>query len=140
MPAAGGILASIMNPLRLFTSLAAGGVALIAAVIYWMRSHRKTPEQREAERRQRISAHGRIIDGTLLDVRDVTVDGRSTRLLLYRYDVRGVSYECSQDITQLRRLLDVESCRIGLPASVKYDPHNPSNSIVVAEGWSGLRR
>jgi len=25
------------------------------------------------------------------------------------------------------------------PASVKYDPRNPANSIVLCEQWSGLR-
>jgi hypothetical protein len=25
------------------------------------------------------------------------------------------------------------------PVSVKYDPRNPANSIVVSEEWSGLR-
>ena len=25
------------------------------------------------------------------------------------------------------------------PVSVKYDPRNPANSILVAEQWSGLR-
>ena len=27
----------------------------------------------------------------------------------------------------------------GQPASVKYDPSNPSDSILVADDWSGLR-
>jgi hypothetical protein len=27
----------------------------------------------------------------------------------------------------------------GLPASIKYDPSNPSNSILIADDWSGLR-
>jgi hypothetical protein len=26
-----------------------------------------------------------------------------------------------------------------LPIQIRYDPHNPANSIVVAESWSGLR-
>jgi hypothetical protein len=29
--------------------------------------------------------------------------------------------------------------RAGFPCSVRYQPGNPQNSIVVAETWSGLR-
>jgi len=32
----------------------------------------------------------------------------------------------------------VERLAAGQPASVKYDPSNPSNSILVADDWSGL--
>ena len=62
------------------------------------------------------------------------------QLLVYTYDVAGVQYECSQDVTHLRQFVDLHSCRLGLPASVKFDPHNPSNSIVTSETWSGLRK
>jgi hypothetical protein len=61
-------------------------------------------------------------------------------LLIYTYDVAGVSYEASQDVTHLRQFIDLYSCRLGLPASVKYDPHNPGDSIVISEKWSGLRQ
>jgi hypothetical protein len=36
--------------------------------------------------------------------------------------------------------VDVYSCRLGLATSVKYDTQNPGDSIVVAEGWTGLRK
>ena len=29
--------------------------------------------------------------------------------------------------------------RTDLPIQVRYAPHNPANSIIVAESWSGLR-
>jgi hypothetical protein len=61
------------------------------------------------------------------------------QLVFYTYDVAGVQYECSQDVTHLRQYLDLHSCRIGVTTSVKYDPHSPGNSIVVAETWCGLR-
>ena len=61
-------------------------------------------------------------------------------LLVYNYDVAGVTYEASQDVTHLRQFIDLYSCRLGLPASVKYDPHNPGDSIVISETWSGLRK
>ncbi len=84
---------------------------------------------------------GRITDGTVLDVHEERGQaGRVQQLLIYRYDVAGVSYEASQDVTHLRHLVDLHSCRLGLPASVKYDAQNPGNSIVLAEGWTGLRK
>ena len=130
-----------MSPIRLQYSLLAGSAVVLASgVLYWIRSHRKTPEQREYERRQRLSSTGRITDGTVIDLQIVGGGETSpTHWLLYSYDVRGVSYECSQDITSLRQILGLDTCHIGLPASIKYDPHNPGNSIVVAEGWTGLR-
>ena len=130
-----------MTPLRLY-SLIAGGTAIAAATAgyYWIRSQRRTPEQREMERRLRISASGRITDGTVLDANEYTEEGsHPVQLLIYTYDVAGVTYECSQDITQLRHFVDVHTCKIGVPASIKYDPQNPGNSIVIAEHWSGLR-
>jgi hypothetical protein len=106
----------------------------------WTRRRRKTPEQRERERRFRISEIGRITDGTVIDVSHLNLNGSGEmQLLIYQYDVAGVSYEASQDITHLRHMVDLHSCRIGLPASIKYDPGNPGNSIVVAENWTGIR-
>jgi hypothetical protein len=58
-------------------------------------------------------------------------------LLIYTYRVSGVSYECAQDVSLLAE--HVRHVRVDLPIQVRYDPHNPSNSIVVAESWSGLR-
>ena len=61
-------------------------------------------------------------------------------LLIYKYDVAGVSYECSQDVTHLRQWINLHSCRLGLHTSVKYDPQNPGNSLVISESWMGLRQ
>ena len=120
-----------------------GGAAILAggiAAYVVGRVRRKSPEQRERERRQRISLNGRITDGTVIDVSELAHNGSGTlQLLIYQYDVAGVQYEASQDITHLRPFVDLHTCRIGLPASIKYDPQNPGNSIVISEGWSGLR-
>ena len=89
----------------------------------------------------RLSRSGRLTVGTALDVQEsLDAEDRRIQLLIYRYDIAGVAYEASQDVTHLRQLIDVHSCRLGLPASVRYDPQNPSNSIVISEIWSGLRR
>jgi hypothetical protein len=118
-----------------------GAIAIAAASsLVWINGRKKTPEQREALRRQRINAQGRITDGTVLDVQEVDAEsGRLEQLVIYTYDVAGVQYECSQDVTPLRQVLDLPSRHIGVMASVKYDPHSPGNSIVVAENWCGLR-
>jgi hypothetical protein len=129
-----------MGALRLYLmTFGATGVASLALALY-LRSRRKTAEQIERERRDWLSTIGRITDGTLIDIHEVPDGGSSqTQFVIFQYDVAGVSYEASQEITQLRDIFDIHNCKIGLPASVKYDPHNPGNSIVVAENWKGLR-
>ena len=130
-----------MTSLRLFPYYLGGAAALAGIAAYaFARLRRKTPEQREMERRLRIAQNGRITDGTVIDVSELDRNGSGAlQLLIYQYDVAGVSYEASQDVTHLRPFVDLHTCRIGVPASIKYDPQNPGNSIVVAEGWSGLR-
>ena len=120
----------------------AGGAALLAwGLVHWIRSRRKTPEQIERERRLRLSQHGRICDGTVIDVQEISPNGHhAATMLIFKYDVAGVSYEASQDVTYLRQWINLHSCRLGLPTSVKYDPHNPGNSMVISEGWIGLRQ
>ena len=137
-------LTSFAGPTSRFLAAVAAVALLVllgTGVAWWRRSRRKTPQQLERERRLRLNAMGRITDGTVLDVHEERrARGPIQQLLIYRYDVAGVSYEASQDVTYLRHLLDLHSCRIGLPASVKYDAQNPGNSIVIAEGWTGLRK
>ncbi len=129
-----------MNALRFYPAVFGGAAVLAAGIGYYWRKHRKTPEQLERERRLRLSTRGRIIDGTIIDAQEMTNgNGRTVQLLIFRYDVSGVSYEASQDITHLRQFVDLHTCKIGLPSSVRYDPQNPGDSIVVSEEWSGLR-
>ena len=61
-------------------------------------------------------------------------------MLLYSYRIGGVDYESSQDITDMRGVVDVAQVRAGFPCSARYLPGNPQNSIVVAEEWTGLRQ
>jgi len=126
--------------LRLYPVIAVAAVTLFAAARAVLRSRRRTPEQRERERRNRINEIGRITDGTVIDVNEMAANGHGEiQLLIYQYDVAGVSYEASQDVTTLRHRVDLHSCKAGLMTSIKYDPSNPGNSIVIAEEWSGLR-
>lgn len=60
------------------------------------------------------------------------------KLLHYTYAISGVSYETAQDITGLEERLHLARVAAGQVASVKYDPSNPSNSILLADDWSGL--
>jgi hypothetical protein len=129
-----------MSALRYYPALIGGATLLAVGTTYLLRRGRKTPEQAEKERRLRISLHGRITDGTVIDAQEVTQEGHDPiQLLIYQYDVAGVSYEASQDITYLRQYVDIHTCKVGLPSSVKYNPQNPGDSIVIAEEWSGLR-
>ena len=131
-----------MNALRILP-VAAGSLVVVALSIAFVgRKSRKPPDQKERERRNRISLGGRITDGTVIDVHEVeaTDECPEAQLIVYQYYVAGVSYECSQDVTWLRHLVDLHSCRLGVPTSVKYDPQNPGNSIVIAENWTGLRK
>jgi len=128
------------SALRLYPIFLAAAAGLAVGAVAWARSRRKTPEQREQERRLRLTTIGRITDGTVIDVSEMNHNGAGEmQLLIYQYGVAGVSYEASQDVTHLRHLVDLHTCRVGLPASIKYDPANPGNSIVVAETWTGLR-
>jgi len=129
-----------MIPLRIIL-LAAGVAVASGGAALWLATHRKSPEERERQRRTMLNAIGRLTDGTVLDVNEIE-DPKlgAQQLLVYTYDVGGVQYECSQEVTHLRQFVDLHSCRLGLPASIKYDPHNPSNSIVTSETWSGLRK
>ncbi len=126
--------------LRLYSIFAIAGAGLVLAGVAWARKHRKTPDELEQERRTQLSESGRITDGTVIDVNEMQMNGSGElQLLIYQYDVAGVSYEASQDVSSLRHMVDLHSCRAGLMTSIKYDPSNPGNSIVIAENWSGLR-
>jgi hypothetical protein len=115
------------------------GALLVAYLILNRRP--KVARDEEKERRGWLEQSGRITDGTVIDVQEIPGEPhKSMTLLIYHYDVAGVSYECSQEVTYLRHLINLHSCRLGLPTSVRYDPHNPGNSLVVSEKWMGLRQ
>jgi hypothetical protein len=129
-----------MTPFRLYV-VATAGVGALAAAYYLLRPKPKVGEELERERRVWLDQVGRITDGTVIDVQEIPSDDhRSATVLIYHYDVAGVSYECSQDVTYLRPLINLHSCRLGLPTSVRYDPQNPGNSLVISERWMGLRQ
>ncbi|HKM86364.1 MAG TPA: hypothetical protein VJW96_09160 [Terriglobales bacterium] len=116
-------------------------IGLALAGYSLLRRKPKNPNEIECERRTWLNTVGRITDGTVIDVQEIAIETpRPATMLIYQYDVAGVSYEASQDVTYLRQWINLHSCRLGLPTSVKYDARNPGNSMVIAEGWMGLRQ
>jgi hypothetical protein len=132
---------SLRDPLLLGAAAAAFGFGGIA--YYLLRRRRPSAEEIERERRLALVKTGRIIDGTIVDIAelDSAASGQAARaeLILYKYEIAGVVYECAQDVTALKNFVDIHACRLDFPCSVRYDSHQPGNSIVVAENWSGLR-
>ncbi len=122
------------------------GLAVAAGVGIYLH-FRKTPDPDEIERLRRLflAEQGRITDATLIDT-TLSQQPSGARpdpdlpppsVLQYQYRVGGVGYESAQDVSELKD--HVRHLRVDLPVQVRYDPHNPGNSIVVAESWSGLR-
>jgi len=107
--------------------LASGAWWRIAA---WRRS-RISLEEVERRRRAALNASGKMGDATLLEVRE--------NLIYYSYDVRGVEYTASQDVSALRAMLPSDPSAVNGIVYLKYDPRNPANSMILSEQWSGLR-
>jgi hypothetical protein len=144
--------------------LAVGAAAIvIAAAGVTLRHVFKKPENPEDEERRRrfqLNQVGRIVEGLVVELVETPASslpevapGRFSRrkaaapsynentlrrLIRYSYSISGVTYETAQDVTGLEERLCLERLAAGQPASVKYDPSNPSNSILVADDWSGI--
>ncbi len=133
---------SLRDP-EVYGTLAAAGVCLGVVALHLARRKRPTAEELERQRRLTLVKTGRIIDGTVMDISDLG-EGESghpggLQLILYKYEIAGVVYHCSQDVSALRNFVDIYACRLSFPCSIRYDSHQPENSIIVAENWSGLR-
>jgi hypothetical protein len=143
-------------PLRSPRVIAAIGVGVVTAIgvaSYVLTRRKPTAEEMERERRDQLTRSGRITDGTIMDTMIMetrTAESKSSEplaepegsvptpdIIVYNYRIAGVTYECAQDVTTLAKY--VHGIRTDLPIQVRYAPHNPANSIVVAETWSGLR-
>lgn len=132
---------TLLNKTGWETAVAATTLVALSGVALWLKFRRRpTPDEVEAARRGFLVQSGRLVDGMLLDVCDVPSDNeRILKMLFFSYRIGGVDYECSQDITAMSAVVNPEQVRPGFPCSVRYQPGNPQNSIVVAEGWTGLR-
>ncbi len=126
---------------RLIATLAASvaGVFLVAWIIIRIRHwRRRSPEEIEKLRRLDIHRRGRIVSGQILDFTEPESGKPGARLVIYKYDVAGVTYESAQDICALPRIVTLVRRRIGRVISVKVDPRVPANSILACEQWSGV--
>jgi hypothetical protein len=119
-------------------------VVIAAAAVAWWFGRAKDPADAERERRAYLNRIGRIVDGQVLEIVEKPSEDSGKlkpanhKLLLYTYSISGVSYEAAQDITGLEERACLDRVVAGQPAGVKYDPSNPSNSILIADDWSGL--
>jgi LPXTG-motif cell wall-anchored protein len=138
------------------------GLLVLAAVgiYFWLRRKPADASEIERQRRAYLSRVGRIVEGQVLDIvapkepsaskrnghgitffkrnATATLSDSSPKLLYYTYAISGVTYETAQDITGIEERLHLTRIAVGQIASVKYDPSNPSNSILVADDWTGL--
>ena len=138
------------------------GVAALAliGIIFWLRRKPEDASEVERQRRAFLNRVGRIVEGQILEIAEdvrashaekpggmfakrqpqasgVAANG-ARKLLYYTYSISGVTYETAQDVTGLEERLHLTRVAAGQTASVKYDPSNPSNSILLADDWSGL--
>ena len=134
------------------------GLGVLAAIGIFFLFQRKPEDASEIERARRayLNRVGRIVEGQVLEVADHaraasgnggklfaaarrnTIAEVPRKLLYYTYAISGVTYETAQDVTGLEERLHLNRVASGQTASVKYDPSNPSNSILLADDWSGL--
>ena len=138
------------------------GIAVLAlvALIFWLRRPPKNPSDVERDRRAYLNRVGRIVEGQILEIGELAASESAPpdaqpcglfqkrpaisssngvqKLLHYTYSISGVTYETAQDITGLDLRAHLSRLAAGQTASVKYDPSNPSNSILLADDWSGL--
>lgn len=130
---------------------------LVGGIIFWLRQKPEDAGEIERQRRAYLNRVGRIVEGQVLEVVNYQDSSRQVKdsglfrkraaagltdgkqkLLYYTYSISGVTYETAQDITGLEEQAHLSRVIAGQPASVKYDPSNPSNSILLADDWSGL--
>jgi hypothetical protein len=114
--------------------LLAGLAGALTGAAVWLipAARRPTPAERERRRRLAVNARGRTGNATITDFREGVV--------CYTYFIGGVEYTAFQDVSTLTALLPADPrTLIQRPATLKYLPANPANSILVCEEWSGLR-
>jgi hypothetical protein len=153
-------LKNLAIDLRLMIGVAAAVIVAAAVLLHRHFQKPEDPEDEERRRRFQLNQVGRIVEGLVVELvetpgspapestsvpapqQNTSAVGGSAfgmrRLIRYSYSIAGVTYETAQDVTGLEERLCLERLAAGQPASVKYDPANPSNSILVADDWSGI--
>ena len=153
-------MTTLLSDWRTLLPVAGAGVAAVFGCYFLFRKKPEDPSALERERRSYLNRVGRIVEGHIVEISDplrLVSDGEvastpsnrnsastaavadaAQKLLYYSYSISGVTYETAQDITGLDVGAHLSRVAAGQTASVKYDPSNPSNSILVADDWSGL--
>lgn len=112
----------------------AGGIAasagLLSLAIWIIYQRRMTPLERERRRRALVNKTQRTTEAIVTEA--------TAEMIHFQYELRGVRYFASQDVSALGSYLPEDVTRLIGPVSAKYDPRNPANSIVVCEEWTGL--
>lgn len=125
--------------------LTAAGSSTASVLAVWayrrlLRWRRKDPNELERLRRLDVNRRGRITSAEIVNFFEpesaAAGTGRSC-VVVYKYEVAGVSYEVSQDVSALSGI-SLGDMLASPTASVKYDPRTPTNSIIACEEWSGF--
>ena len=142
---------------KLMLAMGGAAIAALAMVAYAFLRPAVNPEEEERKRRLHLNQIGRIAEGQIVELVEHPPESQPARkglfraaarplrdmrprhLVSYSYLISGVSYQTAQDITGLESQIRLERLVAGQPASIKYDASNPSDSILVADDWSGLR-
>jgi hypothetical protein len=152
-------LKELLADWKLLLAIAGGSIAAIVLLVYAFVRPASNPEEAERKRRLHLNHIGRIAEGQVVELVEQPAgaaeaeerrgllkprarpmpDLRPRHLVSYSYSISGVTYHTAQDITGLESQVQFERLVAGQQASVKYDPSNPSDSILVADDWSGLR-
>lgn len=130
-----------MNPsprLTFALAVAATAAALGAWTLARLRWRARSPEEKERLRRLDVNRRGRITVGNIVDIVDPDAATGHGRLVVYKYEVAGVTYEVAQNISRLPELDAAAQTLPGHTASIKYDPKQPTNSILACEEWIGV--
>ena len=128
-------------------SLVGFGAVAAASLYFVFRSKPEDTDALERQRRAYLNRVGRIVEGQVVEVSGQSGIGlvaenhaasATPKMLYYSYSISGVTYETAQDVTGLEEQAHLNRVVAGQHASVKYDPANPSNSILLADDWCGL--
>jgi hypothetical protein len=122
-------------------AIAGTAAAALAGVWVWKtvrRWRRKSPDEIERLRRLAVNACGRIVPGRIVELAEHVAGGPAGPILLYDYEVAGVTYEAAQDVNALPQIAAAAPFLPGQTTSVKYDPRQPTNSILACEVWCGI--
>jgi hypothetical protein len=151
-------LKEILSDWHEWLPLAGMALVVLASIGFWLRRKPGDTLDAERERCAYLNRVGRIVEGQIIEVTDhvhtpsdgsgltakppakrgEVVPNGTRKLLYYSYSISGVTYETAQDVTGLEERAHLNRVAAGQTASVKYDPANPSNSILMADDWSGL--